>query len=72
LVKRGELQRARFYVGRINAVPELATAQSLWLAARIEHGLGNDQSLQDYGRRLRDRYPQSNEALNFERGRFDD
>ena len=72
LMRRGELERARFYVGRINAVPEQATAQSLWLAARIERGLGNQASLQDLGRQLRERFPQSTEALQFERGRFDD
>ncbi len=72
LARRGEFDRARFYVGRINAVPELTTAQSLWLAARIERGLGNQQSVQDYGRKLLDRYPQSDEASKFERGRFDE
>jgi type IV pilus assembly protein PilF len=72
LARRGEFDRARFYVGRINAVPELATAQSLWLAVRIERGLGNQQSVQDYGRKLLDRYPQSDEASKFERGRFDE
>ena len=72
LARRGEFDRARFYVGRINAVPELATAQSLWLAARIERGLGNQQAVQDYGRKLLDRYPQSDEASRFERGRFDE
>ena len=72
LMRRGEFDRARFYVGRINAVPELSTAQSLWLAARIERSLGNQQSVQDYGRRLRERFPQANETLAFERGRFDD
>ena len=71
LVRRGEFDRARFYIGRINAVPEMATAQSLWLAARIERGLGNEQSVQEFGRRLRERFPQSDEALRFERGRFD-
>jgi type IV pilus assembly protein PilF len=72
LMRRGEYDRARFYVGRINAVPELSTAQSLWLAVRIERGLGNQQSVQEYGRRLRERYPQADETLLFERGRFDD
>lgn len=72
LVRRGEFDRARFYIGRINAVPEMATAQSLWLAARIERGLGNEQSVQEFGRRLRERFPQSDEALRFERGRFDE
>jgi len=72
LMRRGEFDRARFYVARINAVPEFSTAQSLWLAARIERGLGNSQSVQDYGRKLRERFPQSNEALAFEQGRFDE
>jgi type IV pilus assembly protein PilF len=72
LMQRGELDRARFYVGRINAVPALTTAQSLWLAARIERRLGNPQAVQEVGRQLRERYPQSDEALLFERGRFDE
>jgi type IV pilus assembly protein PilF len=72
LLRRGELERARFYVGRINAVPEQVNAQSLWLAARIERRMGNQASLQDYGRKLRDRFPQAPETLQFERGRFDD
>ena len=71
LLQRGELDRARFYVQRINAQPELATAQSLWLAARIERRLGNVGAVQDLGRQLRDRFPQSLEALQFEQGRFD-
>ena len=72
LMRRGEFDRARFYVGRINAVPELTTAQSLWLAVRIERNLGNQQAVQDQGRKLLDRYPQSEEAARFERGRFDE
>ncbi len=72
LLRRAEFDRARFVVGRINAVPELSTAQSLWLAVRIERGLGNQQAVQDQGRKLLDRYPQSEEAAKFERGRFDE
>jgi type IV pilus assembly protein PilF len=71
LLQRGELERARFYARRINTVPELVTAQSLWLAIRIERRLGNQQQMLDYGRQLRDRFPQSTEALQYERGRFD-
>ncbi len=70
LLQRGELERARFYVGRINMQPQQVTAQSLWLAARIEHRLGDQARLRDLGRQLRDRYPQSTETLQFERGRF--
>ncbi|MBC7941652.1 MAG: type IV pilus biogenesis/stability protein PilW [Chitinophagaceae bacterium] len=72
LLKRGEVTRARFYVARINAQPDLSNAQSLWLAARIEQRGGNPGAAQDFGRQLRDRFPQSPEALQFERGRFDD
>lgn len=72
LLQRGELDRARFYVARINAIPDQSTAQSLWLATRIERRLGNAAAVQDLGRQLRDRFPQSTEALQFERGRFDE
>ena len=72
LLRRGELERARFYVRRINQVPEAVTAQSLWLAARIERRMGNIDGVQDFGRQLRDRFPQSPETLQYERGRFDE
>jgi type IV pilus assembly protein PilF len=72
LLHRGELERARFYVARINVQPEQVSAQSLWLAARIERRMGNIQGLQDLGRKLNERFPQSPETLLFERGRFDD
>lgn len=72
LLRRGELERARFYTRRINANNDHSNAQSLWLAARIEHRMGNAGLAQQFGRQLRDRFPQSPEALQFERGRFDD
>ncbi|GIX25108.1 MULTISPECIES: type IV pilus biogenesis/stability protein PilW [Caldimonas] len=72
LYREGEYERARFYVRRVNAVPELVNAESLWLAARIEHRLGNRGGANELGRELRQRFPQSREAANFERGRFDD
>jgi type IV pilus assembly protein PilF len=72
LLRRGELERARFYVARINAVSELSSAQSLWLAARIERRIGNLAAVQGFGRQLLDRFPQSPEALQYEKGRFDD
>lgn len=72
LLHRGELERARFYIGRVNAQPEQTNAQSLWLAARIERRLGNVQALQDIGRKLVERFPESNEAQLYERGRFDE
>jgi type IV pilus assembly protein PilF len=72
LLRRGELERARFYVGRIHGVPAQVSAQSLWLAARIERRLGNIPALQDLGNQMRERFPQSPETVLFERGRFDD
>lgn len=72
LLRRGEVERARFYVGRINADRDLSSAQSLWLATRIERRLGNSAEVEQLGRQLRERFPQSTEALHFERGRFDD
>jgi type IV pilus assembly protein PilF len=72
LYRRGEYERARFYIGRVNAQPDLSSAQTLWLAARIEQRLGNSGAAQSFGRQLRDRFPQSPEALQFDRGRFDE
>jgi len=72
LYRRGEYERARFYIGRVNAVQELSNAQTLWLAARIEHKAGNARGARDLGRQLRNRFPQAPEAQLFERGRFDD
>jgi type IV pilus assembly protein PilF len=72
LLRRGQLERARFYARRVNSVPEQVTAQSLWLAARVERRLGNFDALQDLGRQMRERFPQAPETLLFERGRFDE
>jgi type IV pilus assembly protein PilF len=72
LLRRGELERARFYVRRINSQAELSSAQSLWLAARIEKRRGDSASMEDFGRQLRERFPQSSEALQYERGSFDE
>jgi type IV pilus assembly protein PilF len=72
LYRRGELERARFYIGRVNAVQEYTNAQTLWLAARIENKMGNVRGARDYGRQLRARFPQAPETQSFERGRFDE
>lgn len=72
LLRRGELERARFYVGRVNAAPEYANAETLWLAARIEHRRGNDEGVRQFGEQLKTKYPGSVQALAYERRRFDD
>lgn len=72
LYRRGDYERARFYIRRVNAVPSLAGSQTLWLAARIEQRLGNRSGVQDLGDQLRRRFPDSREAASFERGQFDE
>lgn len=72
LYRRGDLERARFYIRRVNSSTELVNAQTLWLAARVEHKLGNRQGEQEFGAQLRNRFPQSREAAALDQGRFDD
>jgi type IV pilus assembly protein PilF len=72
LYKRGEFERARFYIRRVNQREEISNAQTLWLALRIENRMGNRSGVDDYGRQLRNRFPQASETLAYERGRFDD
>lgn len=72
LYRRGEYDRARFYVRRVNNQPALVNAQTLWLAARIEHRLGNQTGVQELGRQLRARFGDTREAVAFERGQFNE
>ncbi len=72
LLRRGELERARFYMRRVNAQREQSSPQTLWLAARIEMKMGNRQGANEFGKDLSDRFPQSPEAAKFARGQFDD
>ena len=72
LYRRGEHERARFFIRRVNGSADVANAQTLWLAARIENRLGNRQGVEDLGNQLRNRFPQSRETTAFERRQFDD
>lgn len=72
LYKRGDYDRARFYIRRVNSREDLSNAQTLWLAARVEHRLGNRGAMDEFGRQLRNRFPQAAETLAYERGRFDE
>lgn len=72
LYRRQEFERARFLIRRINQNEQLSNAQSLWLAARIEHRMGNRTGVAQLGQQLRTRFPQASETLAYERGRFDD
>ncbi|MEK8034294.1 type IV pilus biogenesis/stability protein PilW [Ideonella sp. DXS29W] len=72
LYRRGDFERARFYVRRVNAVEQFVSAQTLWLAVRIENKLGQDAQVKNLGTQLSNRFPQSSEALRYEKGRFDE
>lgn len=72
LYRRGEYERARFYIRRVNQREELSNSQTLWLAMRIENRMGNRGSVDEIGRQLRNRFPQAAETLAYERGRFDE
>ena len=72
LLRRGEFERARFYVRRVNAVDDLVNAQTLWLAIRIEKKLGQSSQVEILGNQLANRFPQAPEALLYEKGRFDE
>jgi type IV pilus assembly protein PilF len=72
LYRQGQLERARTFIRRVNVQAEVASAQTLWLAARIERRLGNQDVLEDLGRQLRSRFPGSPEASLFDKGQFND
>jgi type IV pilus assembly protein PilF len=72
LLRRGDHERARFYIRRVNLQPEQVNAQTLWLAARIEIKLGNRQGANEFGKQMRERFPQAPETAAFDRGQFDD
>lgn len=72
LYRRGSFERARFIMRRVNSMPDVSNAQTLWLAARIENKLGNAQAAREMGEQLAARFPQSPEAGAFERRRFDE
>lgn len=71
LFRRGDLERARFYIRRVNAITDQSNAQTLWLAIRIEQRAGNRALVDELGQQLRGRFPQSREAVAYERGQFD-
>lgn len=72
LYGRGEYDRSRGLIRRVNEARELASARTLWLAARIENRLGNATAARDLGRTLASRFPDSREAGAFGRGAYDE
>lgn len=70
--RTGDTERARFYIRRVNNVPELANAESLWLGIRIERKLGGRSSMEELATQLRSRFPNARETTALDLGRFDD
>jgi type IV pilus assembly protein PilF len=68
--RHGELDSARVLVGRYNKIAE-PTAESLWLALRIERKLGDSSSVTSYANQLRRRFPGSKEYQDMQKGRFE-
>jgi type IV pilus assembly protein PilF len=71
LFRRSEFVRAQFYVRRLNN-SELANAESLWLGIKIERRVGNQDAMLQLATQLKKRFPQSKEALAYEREAFDE
>ena len=71
LRQRGDLDRARFYIRRVNN-GEYATAESLWLGMRIERRLNDNVAVSQLGEQLRKRFPGSREAAAYDSGAFDE
>lgn len=72
LYRRGDYERARFYIRRVNNISEQITAESIWLGVRIENRLGNLGGRDDLATVLRSRFAGSPEATALELGRFDE
>jgi type IV pilus assembly protein PilF len=72
LYRNRELERARFYIKRVNDQPEQLNAQSVWLQLRVERKLGNTGTVDDLSQLLRRKYPQSPETQALDAGRYDD
>ncbi|WP_457421479.1 type IV pilus biogenesis/stability protein PilW [Roseateles sp. P5_E7] len=72
LFRNRELERARFYVKRVNDQPEQLNAQSLWLQLRIERKLSHTNVVDDLAQMLRRRFPQAPETQALDAGRYED
>ncbi len=71
LFLRNELERAQFYIRRINNT-DLANSETLWLGIKVERKLNNSEAVQQLTTQLRRRYPQSKELSSLDRGAFDE
>ncbi|MGA7985405.1 MAG: type IV pilus biogenesis/stability protein PilW [Burkholderiales bacterium] len=68
--REGNMSEARNYVSRFNAVVE-PTAESLWLALRVERRLGQRLAEAKLASQLRHRFPGSRESQALQRGDYE-
>lgn len=71
LAQREDWSRAQFYIRRVNNSPS-ANAETLWLGIKIERQLNNREAIAQLAGQLQRRFPQSREAMAYERGNFND
>ncbi len=71
LLRRGEIERARFYSQRLTGNFE-PTPEILWLALRVERKAGNRDAQASLESQLRRRFPESREASLLAKGDFED
>lgn len=69
LFRRQDLERARFYVRRLNN-GEFANAESLWLGIRVEKAIGDAAAAKQLAEQLQRRFPDSKEWQRYEQGAF--
>jgi type IV pilus assembly protein PilF len=72
LYMKGDFERARFHIRRVNNVSERANAESLWLGIRIENKLGNTAGRDELASQLRSRFNDSREGTKLELGKYDE
>jgi type IV pilus assembly protein PilF len=71
LYRRGQLRPAKEWVGRFNKLVPEPTAESLWLALRIERKLGDRVAETSLAAQLRRRHADSSEYRALLRGEYD-
>jgi type IV pilus assembly protein PilF len=70
-LKRGNLEQARFYAQRLlSTYPP--SAETLWLALRIDHRLGDRAGINSLSTQLKRQFPASREADLLQKGAFGD
>lgn len=70
-LKRGDLERAKFYSSRLLSNFE-PSAQILWLALRVERRMGNREAEASLAAQLRRRFPASPEVSLLAAGKYED